>query len=148
MFNDDFMTEENSWFNAIINDIEFKMIGRDDNCWIKVVPLTRLSIPSSLHIILNDVLHQWDIYYKNGREAHEVYFKGNNCTPCFYLKSGENSYRINCDKKGIKILPVTKVHTIDEFIKKNCNCVSSKASCWAKDVYYTSRPDKPPFDEM
>ena len=124
------------------------MIKKNDNIWIKIVPLIRVSIPSSLHLILNDEYHHWDIYDENGREAHEIYFEGINITPSFYLKSGENCYRIDCDYDGIKVISITKTHNPDSYIKENCNCTPSQASCWAKAVYYTSRPDKPPFDEM
>jgi hypothetical protein len=110
------MTEKLTRFNTIINNIEFKMLRKDDNCWIKVIPLVRTSTPSNLHIILNDEYHHWDIYDENGREAHEIYFEGVGITP--------------------------------SYIKENCNCNSSQASCWAKAVFYTSRPDKSPFDEM
>ena len=124
------------------------MIREEDSCWIKAVPLTRISTPSSLHIILNDEYHHWDVYDENGREAHEIYFEGINCNPSFYLKSGENRYRIDCNDDGIKVTLITETHKLDSYIKEKCNCSSSQASCWAKAVYYTSRPDKPPFDEI
>jgi len=143
-----FMTEEYNWYNSIIKNIEFNMILMEDKCWIKVVPLKRKSIPSSLHIILNDEYHQWDIYDKDGKENHRIYFKGENSCPSFYLKSGENRYKIDCDKEGIKVIPITEAHTLDNYLRKNCFCNSSKSSCWAKSVYFTSRPDKPPFDKM
>ena len=134
--------------NTIINNIEFKMIRKDANCWIKVVPLIRESVPSSLHIILNNEYHHWDIYDKNGIEAHEIYFEGFKSNPNFYLKSGENRYRIEFNNNEIKIIPISEDYIQDSYIKENCFCNSSQASCWAKAVYYTSRPDKPPFDEM
>ena len=142
------MTEKLTRFNTIINNIEFKMIRKDDNCWIKVVPLIRVSIPSSLHLILNDEYHHWDVYDENGIEAHEIYFEGFESTPSFYLKSGDNCYRIDCGNDDIKVIPITESHTPERYIKEKCYCNSSRASCWAKAVYYTSRPDKPPFDEM
>jgi hypothetical protein len=142
------MPEKYKRFNTTINDIEFRMIRKDDNYWIKVVPLMQISTPSSLHIILNDEDHNWDIYDKSGRKAHKVYFKGYKNTPSFYLKSGENRFRIDCEIDDIKILPITETHRMDIYIKNNCYCISPKASCWAKAIYYTSRPDKPPFDEM
>ena len=48
-----FMTTEYKRFNTTINDIKFKMIRKEDNCWIKAEPIHRESTPSSLHIILN-----------------------------------------------------------------------------------------------
>jgi len=142
------MTEELTRFKKIINNIEFRMIRKDEKCWIKVVPLIRVSIPSSLHLILNNEYHHWDIYDENGREAHEIYFEGIESIPCFYLRSGENCYQIDCDNENIKVIPITEDHIQDSYIKENCCCNSPRASCWAKAVYYTSRPDKPPFDEM
>jgi hypothetical protein len=142
------MNEENTWFNAIIKDIEFNMIRKGDICWIKAVPLKRKSIPSSLHIILNDEHHHWDIYDKDGKETHKIYFKGDKSCPSFYLKYGENCYRIICEKDGIKVAQITEDHNQDNYLKEKCNCISKQSSCWAKSVYFTSRPDKPPFDKM
>ena len=135
-------------FNTIINDIGFKMIRKDDNCWIKAVPITQLSTPSSLHIILNGEEHHWDVYDESGRDIHKVYFEGYQSTPSFYLKSGEHPFRIDCDVDDIKVLPITETHKIDTYLRDNCACISPQASCWAKAIYSTSRPDKPPFDEM
>jgi len=142
------MTKVQTWYNKIIKNIEFRMIRENEKCWIKVVPLKRKSIPSSLHIILNDEYHYWDIYDKEGRENHKIYFKGERSYPSFYLKCGENCYKIICDKLGINSIPITEEHKLDKFLKENCFCNSPQASCWAKSVYFTSRPDKSPFDEM
>ena len=142
------MTEKYTRFNTTINDIEFIMIRKDDNCWIKAVPLNRLSTPSSLHIILNGEDHHWDVYDENGNEAHKIYFEGYKSTPSFYLKSRQNRFRIDCNVDDIKVIPITEIHTLDTYLKDNCYCTSSQASCYAKAVYYTSRPDKPPFNEM
>ena len=142
------MTEKYSKSNIIINDIEFKMIREDNKCWIKIEPIKRVSSPTSLHIILNGENHRWDIYDESGTEAHEIYFEGQESNPSFYLKSGENSFRIDCDKNGIKVISINDAHELKKYVKENCHCISSQSSCWAKDVHYTSRPDKPPFDEM
>jgi len=142
------ITEKYKRFNTIINDIEFKMLRKGDNCWIKAVPITQVSTPSSLHIILNGEDHHWDVYDESGQDVHKIYFEGCKSTPSFYLKSGEHAYRIDCDVDDIKVLPITETHKMDMYIKDNCYCISSQASCWAKAIYYTSRPDKPPFDDM
>lgn len=123
------------------------MIRKDDNCWIKAVPLIQQSTPSSLHIILNGEDHHWDVYDKTGRDVHKVYFEGYKSKPSFYLKSEENCFRVDCDVDDIKVLPITETHKMDAYLKNKCNCISSQASCWAKAIY-TSRPDKPPFNEM
>ena len=79
---------------------------------------------------------------------HKVYFEGCQSTPSFYLKSGQNSFRIDCDVDDIKVLPITETHEMGTDLKDKCYRISSQASCWAKAIYYTSRPDKLPFNEM
>jgi len=135
-------------FNTTINDIDFKMIRKDDNCWIKAEPKHRESTPSSLHIILNGEGHHWDVYDENGQESQKVYFKGYKIKPSFYLKSGDNIFRVECKVDGVVVRPITEDHKMDTYLEGNCHCVSSQASCWAVALYYTSRPEKPPFDDM
>ena len=142
------MTEKHTRFDAIINDIEFKMIRKDENYWIKVEPITQVSTPSSLHIILNGEDHHWDIYDEKGREMHKVYFEGYKSKPSFYLKSGENCYKIKCNNDDIYVIPITEFHKMDTYIKDNCYCTSPQASCWAVAIYHTSTPDKHPFNLM
>lgn len=134
--------------NTKIDNIEFKMIRKEDNCWIKVVPIKRKSTSSSLHIIINGKEYNFDIYDKNGIEAHRIYFKGYKILPSFYLIFGKKSFKVDCKLNEIKILPITEVHEIKNYIEKNCSINSINASCWAVAVYYTSRPEKSPFDEM
>jgi hypothetical protein len=142
------MAEKYTRFNTTIKDIDFRMIRKDGNCWIKAVPITQLSTPSSLHIILNGREHHWDIYDESGRDKHIVYFEGYKSLPSFYLKSEQNCYKIDCDYDSIKILPITETHKMNIYIKDKCSCISSKASCWAVAIYTTSRGEKPPFNEM
>ena len=142
------MSKNESRFYETICDIEFKMIRIAEKCWIKVVPKTRASKESSLCIILNDKKHHWAVYDENGIESHEIYFEGVNINPSFYLKSGRNSYRIDFKKDGIEFILISNVYEKDTYLKENCNFNSPQCSCWAKAIYYTSRPDKPPFDEM
>jgi len=124
------------------------MMRKGNHCWIKVVPITRASVPSSLHFILNGEEHCFELYDKSGREAHEVYFEGHSCMPSFYLKTGENSFRVDCIKNGIKSIQITETHDLETYVKDNCSWKSSDASCWAVAVYYTKRRDKSPFNEM
>lgn len=140
------MAAEYKRLSITINHIEFKMLRKGDDCWMKVVPTSQESTPSSLHIILNGEEHHWDIYDKSGRDKHKVYFKGYKSCPSFYLKSGQNCFRIDCDYDDIKLIPVTEMHKMDTYIKENCSCNSSQASCWAIAIYHTREPDKPPFD--
>jgi len=142
------MSEKYNWFNSVINKIEFNMMRKEHKCWIKVTPSNRKSQPSSLHIILNDEYHHWDVYDEDGKEAHKIYFKGENCCPRFYLKCKDKSYKIDCEMNKIKVTQIKDKHTLEEYVKNNCICNPPKASCWAKNVFYTSRPDKPPFDIM
>ena len=134
------MNTEYRRFYTAINDIEFKMLRKGGNCWIKVVPVTQSSSPSSVHIVLNGEEHHWDIYDKSGRDVHKVYFKGYRSTPSFYLKSGQNCFRVDCNYDDIKVLPIAETHKMDTYIKKNCNLNSSQASCWAIAIYSTISP--------
>ena len=61
-------------YNKIVDKIEFKMLRKNDNCWIKAEPISRVSSPSSLFIILNDEKHHWDIFDEKGNETYKVYF--------------------------------------------------------------------------
>ena len=142
------MDEKRKRFSETVNDIEFRMIREGGKSWIKIVPLIQLSKSSILHLILNDEHHNWEIYDKDGRESHEVYFEGSKTNPNFYLQSKEDCFKISFDANGIKVNPINEDHTLDKYLKKYCSCNSSDATCWAKAVYYTSRPDKPPFNEM
>lgn len=142
------MTKEYSKFNTTINDIEFKILRKDDNCWIKVAPIIQQSAPSSLHIIVNGEDHHWDIYDKFERDTHKVYFKGHKSTPSFYLKSGEDCFRVDCNNDGFKVLPIKENHKMDSYLKDYCNCNSLQTSVWAIAIYSTSMGEKPPFSEM
>ena len=124
------------------------MLRKGDNCWIKTIPITQESTPSVLHFILNGEEHHLDIYDKSGRDKHNVYFKGHKSTPSFYLKSGEDCFRIECEYDDIKVIPITETRKMDTYLKDNCNCNSPQASCWAIAIYSTSELDKPPFDMM
>ena len=101
-----------------------------------------------LHIILNGEEHHWDVYDESGRESHKIYFKGFESKPSFYLKSGHNCYRIDCDNDDIKVLQITETHSMDEYLKNNCSCISSQVSCWAIALGYTNRSENYPFNEM
>ena len=135
-------------YNTKIDNIEFKMIRKEDNIWIKVEPIKRKSISSSLHIILNRKEYNFEIYDINGTEANRIYLKGYKILPSFYLIFGKKSFRVDCKLNEIIILPITEVHEMKNYLEENCNISSLNALCWAVAVYYTSRPEKPPFDEM
>jgi len=142
------MKEKNYRLHKVVNNIEFKMISTKDKCWIKATPLFRVSTPSSIYLIFNNEQLQYDIYDENGVETHEFYFEGFKCNPSLYLKSKEKNYRIDFKKDSIKIIQIKDTHRQDDYIKKYCNCKSSQSLCWGKTVYYTSRPNKSPFNEM
>ncbi|KYK31368.1 MAG: hypothetical protein AYK22_02495 [Thermoplasmatales archaeon SG8-52-3] len=142
------MNECESRFYKSLNKIDFKMIRRSEKCWIKVVPIARTSKQSIIYIILNEKKYQWNIYDEKGIEAHEIFFEGFNIYPSFYLKYGKKSYRIDCKKDGIEFIQINYNHKKDTYIKEKCNFNSPQSSCWAKAIFYTSRPAKSPFDEM
>lgn len=135
-------------FHKVIKNIEFKMIRTNDKCLIKASPLVRVSIPTSIQLIIDNEQFKYDIYDENGIEAHILYLEGIKCNPSIYLKIKEKNYRIDFKKNGIISIQIKDNYKEDVYIKKYCNCKSSQSSCWAKAVYYTSRPDKPPFNEM
>ena len=124
------------------------MIRDKDNCWIKIEPTRRKSKPSILYIVLNKEEYCFDVYDENGIESQIIYFKGDDVTPSFYLKSENNFFRIDFENNDINIIPITEKHQMKSFINDNCSCFSSSSSCWSVTKYFTSRPEKPPFDEM
>lgn len=142
------MNEEFTRFNTEFKDIEFKMLRKNKMCWVKVIPIKRASNPSCLSIILNDQYHQWDVYDKTGREAHKIYLEKFEGLPSFYLKTGMDCYRVDCEYDNIKIHLIDKHHEMTTFIENNCNFISSQATCWAINIYHTSRSEKLPFNEM
>jgi len=130
------------------NDIEFKMLRENKNCFIKIEPITRVSNPSILYTSIKNEIHGWEIFDKNGTESNIVYFKGSNCKPRFYLKTKDNQFEILFDTNKINVKSILKKHKAENYIKKNCNCKSKDASCWATAIFYSKRHDKPLFDEM
>ena len=142
------MIEKQTRFQKNINNIDFKMIRTDKKFWIKIAPAVRISKPSNLHISLNNEIYNWDIFNKDGIESHEIFFEGYDCNPSFYLNSRNDKYRIDFKNIGIKIILIKNTHKQENYIKKYCSCFSTTSSCWAKAIYYTSRPDKTPFNEM
>lgn len=134
--------------STISSNIEFKMIRENEKCFIKIEPIVRVSKPSTLYISLKNDIHSWEIYDKNGTESNIIYFKGSNCKPSFFLKTEENLFEILFDRKKINVESMLKKQNTENYIKKNGNCNSEDASCWATAIFYSKRPDKPPFDEM
>jgi len=113
-----------------------------------ITPLKRKSKPSSLHIILNNEQYSFNVYDKDGLESDKIYFKGYEITPSFYLKSQEQCFRVDFKSNKINILPINESHVMEIYIKNYCSFISPQSSCWAVAKYYTSRPEKPPFNEM
>ena len=124
------------------------MITEENNFWIKIEPIKRLSEPSSLHILINNEKFDYSLYDKAGLESCKVYFQGKNVKPSFFLKTRFKNFRIDFRSNGIKVIPICSIQDIDIYIKDNCNCKSSEALCWANALYYTSRSEKSPFNEM
>lgn len=141
------MNKKEKRFKITEKNIEFKMIRQNNNCWIKITPLKPLSVPTILHICLNNEHYSWEIYDSNGKEKHKIYFEGHDCNPIFFLNIGKNNFKFKFNLNSIDFIKIKKPFKL-EFLRRNYNCISPKANCWAKDVFYTSRPDKYPFDEM
>ena len=112
------------------------------------MPLKRYSKPSSLHIILNNELYSFNVYNSEGLESDKIYFKGSKISPSFYLKIEEKSFRVDFKTSKINIIPINEIHNMETYIKNNCSFISSQSSCWAVSKFYTSRPEKPPFNDM
>jgi hypothetical protein len=142
------MTKNSIYLKKRINDIEFIMLREEKKCWIKIMPIKQKSKHSIIYINLNNEEHQWDIYDITCKDNYKIYFKGYQIEPCFCLKSGEMKYKISFKNDDIKIQNILKKHDIKNFIRKNCNFISSNASCWAVAIYMTSRREKKPFSEM
>lgn len=132
----------------IKKDVEIKMLRINNHCFIKILPLYPISVPTNLQFYLNGEHYSLDIYNKEGRETHIIYFEGLNCIPCFYLRVGKEEFKIKFYVKNIIASKIKKIENLELYLKKECNFNSTKASCWAKDVFFTSRPDKFPFNEM
>ena len=135
-------------FSKTVNNIEFKMLRKGEECWIKIIPSLIRYDPTSLHIILNNESYHFDIYDENGNEKHNIFFKGERITPSFYIKSEQGCFRIDCKNNGIKTVQITEKHNIDDYLKNNCSFISPKTTIWAVNIFYTKTPDKTPFNTM
>jgi len=143
-----FITEKYEMFIKTVNNIEFKMLRKDKDCWIKIIPSSIKSDPASLHIILNNQEYQLDIYDQHGNEKHNIFLKGEKIEPSFYINSSQCFFRVDCKNTGIKIVQINEKHKTDEYLKNNCSFTSPQTVLWAVNVFYTKTPDKPPFDIM
>ena len=110
--------------------------------------MKRKSKPSSLHINLNNDQYSFDIYNADGFESNKIYFKGTKIIPSFYLKSKEQRFRVDFKINKIDIIPINESHEMDTYIKINCSFISPQSSSWAVSKQYTSKPEKPPFNQM
>lgn len=135
-------------FKKRIKDVEFIMLRDDSKCWIKIIPTLQKSAHTIIHFMLNDEQYTWDIYDKNGRNSHKIYFKGLDIEPCFYIKIEVEEYKIHFYNKDIEIKKILKKENIIDYLIKNCNCISSNVSIWAVAIYMTSRKEKIPFCYM
>jgi hypothetical protein len=124
------------------------MITDENNFWIKIEPIKRESEPSNLYILINNEEFNYEIYNKIGLESLKIYFQGKNFETSFFLKTKSKNFRIDFGNNGIKFIPISIIQNISIYIKNHCNCKSSQASCWANAIYYTSKSEKSPFNEM
>ncbi len=135
-------------FNKTVNNIEFKMLRKGKECWIKIIPSLMRYDQTRLHIILNKEEYGFDIYDKQGNETHNIFLKGENITPSFYIKSGLSCFRIDFKENDIKVVQITEKHNMADYLKNNCSFTSPQTIIWAVNIFYTKTPDKPPFDTM
>ena len=142
------MSEKPILINKKINDLEIKMLRKNQDCYIKIEPITQKSNPKILIIMINGEKHQFDIYDKNGRESHKIYLKGNMVTPCFYILDDEIYFKILCNNNDIIVTKKSKEYNNKFNLSEIYNCISTKISCWAVNIYMTSRTEKPPFCDM
>lgn len=142
------MINKQNIVNKKFKDIEFKMKREKDKCFIKIEPTARFSEPSTIYISLNNELHKWEVYDKDGAESCFVYFKSSSGKPIFYLKTGNVSYEITFNYEKITVKKIIKNHNIRKYTSEKLNFKSIDASCWGEAIFYSKRPDKPPFDEM
>jgi hypothetical protein len=112
------------------------------------MPLKRKSTPTSLHIILNNEQFNFKIYDEDGLDSDKVYFKGAKIIPSFFLKTSKQNFRIDFKSNKIEIIEIKENFEQEPYLKNFCSFISPKSECWAVSKYYTSRPEKPPFNEM
>ncbi len=110
--------------------------------------MKRKSKPTSLHINLNNEQYDFNLYDKDGVESDKIYFKGIKITPSFYLISKEKRFRVDFKNNKINIIPINEIHQTENYIKNNCSFISHQSICWAISKFYTSKPEKPPFNQM
>ena len=142
------MCEQLKRWNNQINKIKFHMIREGEYCWIKIEPINQQSDPTDLYIVLNNRRYRWDIYDTSGREKHNIYFKGYQIRPCFYLRSKEKCYRIDCNDDAIRIHTIDEKHILNSYLRDKCTFSSLQSTCWAQEIYSTSKPEDYPFDSM
>ena len=142
------MTEKQFFFKKNIQDIEIKMLRIKNDCYIKIIPSCQKSDAKKIIIMINGEKRQFDIYDENGRESLRIYLKGKKIEPNFYLLDNKVNYKILCLKNGIDIkkIPLAEINK-DKLIKFS-NCISRDISCWAVNIYMTSRKEKQPFCNM
>ena len=139
------MTEKQFFFKKSIQDIEIKMLRIKNDCYIKIIPSHQISNAKKIIININGEKYQFDIYDKNGRESLRIYLKGKKIEPSFYLLDNKVNYNILCLENGINIKKIPREEINKE---KFSNCISRDISCWAVNIYMTSRKEKPPFCNM
>jgi hypothetical protein len=138
-------TQLKKWGNQL-NKITIHMIRKDEYCWIKIEPTTQHSDHTVLYIVLNNRRYHWDIYDTSGRDKHNIYFKGYQIRPCFYLRSKEKCFRIDCNDDGIRIHTIDEKYTLNSYLRNKCTFSSPQSTCWAQEIYSTSKPEEYPFD--
>lgn len=142
------MSKNYKYIKNKIRDIEVTMLRENQDCWIKILPTKNNSQISTIHIMINNEEYHWELYDKDGKDAHKIYLKGNQIEPCFYLEIGDDKYSINFFYDKIVIKKIIKNYDHISYLRENYNFQSNNVSCWAVAIYMTSRKEEKPFCDM
>ena len=142
------MSEKRFYFNKKIQNIEIKMLRKKHDFYIKIIPIIQKSKPMFFFIIIDGENYKFDIYDEKGRESHKIYLKANNVNPCFYLILDDIYYKILCKNNDIIITRKLRELSTNFNLNDIINFDSNNISCWAINIYMTSRKEKPPYCYM
>lgn len=142
------MSEKGFYFNKKIQNIEIRMLRKKHDFYIKIIPIIQKSEPMVFFIIIDGENYKFNIYDEKGIESHKIYLKGNNVDPCFYLILDDVYYKILC--KNDDIIISRRFRELNNNLNLNdiINFDSSNISCWAINIYITSRKEKSPYCDM
>lgn len=134
-------------FNSVINGKKFKIVRPKKDTHVMAIPLDNFPT-SGLHIIYNELhifRNHYDLFNEAGiKEEKEepMYLVGYDSTPSFYLRSGQNTIKVDCsDENYIKFLPITPTDKIETMFDITGYNISSSATCWGIFVFDVNKID-------